>query len=190
MSPDVCCFWYPPHFKRLTIFINLYNQETSFHWKHWWEVGRLFPWKFSATVIAYWVHTLSGTLTLMPLWQPCEWKDLHPQDIKWKCYLVNRVYLQPHGLCSPPGSSVHEILQARTLEWVTIFLLQGIFLTQGSNPHPFCLLHWQAGTLKRLRKIKWQTQYHKLSTHRLWNQLRQGFHPTVNNHTLSSIYCL
>ena len=23
--------------------------------------------------------------------------------------------------CSPPGSSVHEILQARTLEWVAIF---------------------------------------------------------------------
>ena len=33
---------------------------------------------------------------------------------------------------SPPGSSVHEILQARILEWVAI-LLQGIFLTQGSN---------------------------------------------------------
>ena len=26
-------------------------------------------------------------------------------------------------------------------------LLQGIFLTQGSNPHLFCLLHWQAGSL-------------------------------------------
>ena len=35
--------------------------------------------------------------------------------------------------CSPPGSSVHEILQARTLEWVVIYLLQGTFLTQGSN---------------------------------------------------------
>ena len=34
--------------------------------------------------------------------------------------------------CSPPGSSVHEILQARILEWVAM-LLQGIFLTQGSN---------------------------------------------------------
>ena len=32
--------------------------------------------------------------------------------------------------CSPPGSSVHEILQARILEWVAIFLLQGIFWTQ------------------------------------------------------------
>ena len=27
------------------------------------------------------------------------------------------------------------------------FLLQGIFLTQGSNPHLFHLLHWQAGSL-------------------------------------------
>ena len=39
---------------------------------------------------------------------------------------------------SPPGSSVHEIFQARRLEWVCHFLLQGIFPTQGSNsglPH-------------------------------------------------------
>ena len=39
---------------------------------------------------------------------------------------------------SPPGSSLHGILQARVLEWVAIFLLQGIFPTQGSNrglPH-------------------------------------------------------
>ena len=36
--------------------------------------------------------------------------------------------------CSPPGSSVHRILQARILQWFAHFLLQGIFLTQGSNP--------------------------------------------------------
>ena len=35
---------------------------------------------------------------------------------------------------SPPGSSVHGILQARTLECVCHFLLQWIFLTQGWNP--------------------------------------------------------
>ena len=35
--------------------------------------------------------------------------------------------------CSPPGSSVHGILQARILEWVAISLLQGIFPTQESN---------------------------------------------------------
>ena len=35
--------------------------------------------------------------------------------------------------CSPPGSSVHGILQARILEWVAIPFVQGIFLTQGLN---------------------------------------------------------
>ena len=33
--------------------------------------------------------------------------------------------------CSPPGSSVHGILQARMLEWVAIPYCRGIFLTQG-----------------------------------------------------------
>ena len=27
-------------------------------------------------------------------------------------------------------------------------LLQGIFLTQGSNPHLLCILHWQSGSLQ------------------------------------------
>ena len=44
---------------------------------------------------------------------------------------------------SPLGSPIPGILQARILEWVA-FLLQGIFLTQGSNPR---VLHWQAGYL-------------------------------------------
>jgi len=35
--------------------------------------------------------------------------------------------------CGPPGSSVHRIIQARTLECChSVF--QGIFLIQGSNP--------------------------------------------------------
>ena len=37
--------------------------------------------------------------------------------------------------CSLPGSSVRGILQARIMEWVACALLQGIFPTQGSNPH-------------------------------------------------------
>ena len=36
--------------------------------------------------------------------------------------------------CSPPGSSVRGILQARLLEWVAISLLQGILPTQRLNP--------------------------------------------------------
>ena len=36
--------------------------------------------------------------------------------------------------CSPPGSSVHGILQAR-MQMGHHFLLQGVFLTHGVNPH-------------------------------------------------------
>ena len=46
--------------------------------------------------------------------------------------------------CSPPGSSVLGIFQARILEWVCHFLLQGIFPSQGSNPY---LLHGQVDSL-------------------------------------------
>ena len=44
--------------------------------------------------------------------------------------------------CSPPGSSVHGILQRVGCH----VLLQGIFPTQRSNPCLLCLLHWQASS--------------------------------------------
>ena len=52
-----------------------------------------------------------------------------------------------------PQTKAHQaplsvgILQARILEWVAIWsfaIHQGIFLTQGSNPH---LLNWQVDSL-------------------------------------------
>ena len=42
--------------------------------------------------------------------------------------------------CSLPGFSVHGILQARILEWVTISFSRGIFPTQGLN---LGLPHWR-----------------------------------------------
>ena len=44
--------------------------------------------------------------------------------------------------CSLPDSSVHGILKARILEWVSC-PPQGIFPTQGSNPPLLHLLHWR-----------------------------------------------
>ena len=38
--------------------------------------------------------------------------------------------------CSPPGSSVHGISQARILEWVVTFFSRGIFRTQASKLFP------------------------------------------------------
>ena len=49
--------------------------------------------------------------------------------------------------CSPPGSSVHGISQARILEWVTISYSKGFFSTQRLNPPLSRLLHWQGDSL-------------------------------------------
>ena len=46
--------------------------------------------------------------------------------------------------CSPPGSSVHGISQARILEWVIISSSKESSPAQGSNLY---LLHWQADSL-------------------------------------------
>ena len=44
-----------------------------------------------------------------------------------------------HVDCSPPGSSVHGIFQAKILEWVAIYFSRGSSLTQGLNlPLPHC----------------------------------------------------
>ena len=51
------------------------------------------------------------------------------------------------GLCSLPGSTVRGIFQGKNTGVGSHALLQGIFPTQGSNPHLFCLLHWQADSL-------------------------------------------
>ena len=61
--------------------------------------------------------------------------------------LAAQAYLPPCGpmACSPPGSSVHGILQARILEWVAIPSSRGSSQqTHRSNPF---LLHWQADSL-------------------------------------------
>ena len=59
---------------------------------------------------------------------------------------VLRMHAQLRQMCStlynpmnfsPPGSSVHGILQARILRWVCHFLLQGTLLTPGLSQ---CLL--------------------------------------------------
>ena len=53
--------------------------------------------------------------------------------------------------CSPPGSSVHGILQARMLEWAAISFSRGLFPTQTSNLR---LLPWQADSLPS-EPLKW-----------------------------------
>ena len=49
--------------------------------------------------------------------------------------------------CSPPGSSVHGILQKKKTGVGCHALVHGIFQTLGLNPCLLCLLQWQAGSL-------------------------------------------
>ena len=59
-------------------------------------------------------------------------------------FLIDSVNLQTVALGAPLPMG---ILQARILEWVGHAFLQGIFLTQGSNPLLLPLLLWQASSL-------------------------------------------
>ena len=62
--------------------------------------------------------------------------------------------------CNPPGCSVHGSFWAKNTGVGCHFLPQGIFLTQGLNPHLSCLLHWQADSLSLCPlaslSIKWE----------------------------------
>ena len=79
-------------------------------------------------------------------------KTLHWQSHVYVCMcvcmplrLAGTILCEPVG-SSLPGSSVHDIFQARILEWISILSL-GDLSDQASKPHLLCLLHWQADSL-------------------------------------------
>ena len=88
-----------------------------------------------------WVLTVhaSWVSVCLPVW------SVYLYLAAWSCAtLCNRLD------CSPPGYAGHGIFQARILNFSgKNFLLQGIFLTQGSNPRLLCLLHCEC-TLRPL----------------------------------------
>ena len=60
----------------------------------------------------------------------CE--TLMPDDLRWSCNVLESEVTQScttlcnsYMDCSPPGSSVHGILQARTLAWIAIPFSRG-----------------------------------------------------------------
>ena len=61
------------------------------------------------------------------------------------------------ALCNPMNYTVHGILQARILKWVSCSLLQGIFPTQGSNPGlPHCRrILYQLSHIGSPRILEW-----------------------------------
>ena len=78
-------------------------------------------------------------------------------------HLVTSNSLQPHGLwptrlLSPWNSS------GKNTGVGCHFLLQGIFLTQGSNLRLLCLLHWQLGSLPLAPPTQSKSERHRGST--------------------------
>ena len=67
-------------------------------------------------------------------------KDL--RGPRWVCILSRVLLFCDPVDCSPPGSSVHGILQARTLEWVAISFSRGSSWPRDQTP-----ISWQASSL-------------------------------------------
>ena len=83
-------------------------------------------------------------------------KDIWCYAKKFMC-LRARLLQSCLTLCNPmdyssSGSSVYEDSPDKNTGMGCHALLQGIILTQGSNPHLLCLLHWQADSLS----VSWE----------------------------------
>ena len=70
-------------------------------------------------------------------------KDRGAADKGYTCAQSRLTLCHPVD-CSPSGSSVHGIFQARILEWVAISFSRG---SSQPRDHFLCLLHWQVSSL-------------------------------------------
>ena len=94
-------------------------------------------------------------------WVTIRWSEHVSQSV------VSSDPFRPHG-CSPPGSSVHGILQARILGWVVIPLSRGSF-----QPRHWTLVPCTAGrffTVWATREdlLRWTPSLVYVIIHRWW----------------------
>ena len=75
---------------------------------------------------------------------PAGTREKYRTMLKCATSILSRLFFCNPMDCSLPGSSAHGIFPGKNTGVGCHFLLQGIFLTQGSNPH---LLYWQANSL-------------------------------------------
>ena len=88
--------------------------------------------------------------------------------------------LQPYGLYSPWNSpSQNTGVSCRAL-------LQGIFLTQGLNPHLLCLLHWQGCSAISATSATWKAHLCTLRDHIFENMTIEQYFKSYN--TISNIW--
>ena len=105
-----------------------------------------FPWKPSLTTVPKFQPILL-TFNIFCLAFCFPVSSLPNTSYAWMLSRFSCVRLCDLMDCSPPGSSVLRDSLGKNTGLGCHALLQGIFLTQGSNLHLLCLLHWQAGSL-------------------------------------------
>ena len=73
-------------------------------------------------------------------------KMVHEPDVR-ACSIVQSfpALCDPMN-CSPSGSSVHGILQARIVEWVDISFSRGFSRPRDQTCYLLCLLLWEVGS--------------------------------------------
>ena len=92
---------------------------------------------FSLLLFFSMVNYINWFWIVKPTWS---WAIILIYQSIWFAQSLSHVQLV--GESSPPDSSVHG--NYRQEYWSVLpFLLQGILMTQGSNPCLLCLLHWQ-----------------------------------------------
>ena len=84
--------------------------------------------------------------------------------------------------CSLPGSSVHGILQARTLEWVAVPSSRGSSQPRGQIRVSFVYLHWQVDSLPLAPPGK-PLQLHEMQTGFLPNEVDCAFGGQLKTNT-------
>ena len=105
-----------------------------------WLVWDVLPWdNFPCGFPSFYKQIASKILSMEVLRADSNnyvWVCMHAKSLQWCSTLC---YPMDHRL---PGSSVHGILPSKNTRVGCHALLQGLFLTQGLNPSPLCLLHW------------------------------------------------
>jgi len=88
---------------------------------------------------SFWEIVLMSVTSIIPLGD--DTACMHAKSVKSCLTLCNPT----DG--SPPGSSVHRILQARILQWVAMPSSRASFLPRDWTCVSYVYLHWQAGSL-------------------------------------------
>ena len=105
-------------------------------------------WKQCQTLFWGAPKSLQMVTAAMKLKDATSWKKSYDQPAAAAAKLLQSCLTPSNPMdCSPPGPSVHGILQARTLEWVAISLSRGSSPPRDLNSCLLQLLHWGRGSL-------------------------------------------